>query len=155
MNRFWAQVVQQWYTKIGTFIPYRLGHIENIFWTLVNGLFIFWTRSAFTMLPTTRFVLSSTCLALGRAPALQLRPTVLSQALAAITSRPGFDPYPLSLYPEYSQMSHCSWTMLGYAGPSKQLSHTHSLRFCGVPTLNKPESAALIQITLGGKRQNG
>ena len=76
MNQFWVKFVQQWDTKIGTFIPYRLGHIENIFWTLVNGLFIFWTCSSFTMLPTTRFAFSTTRFVLGRAP----RPMVLCQA---------------------------------------------------------------------------
>ena len=82
MNRFWVRFVQQWYTKIGTFIPYRLGHIENIFWTLVKGLFICWTCSSFAMLPTTRFVLSSTRLVLGRAPTLQLCPMVNSRLQA-------------------------------------------------------------------------
>ena len=80
MNQFRVRSFQQWYTKIGKFIPYRLGHMENIFWILVNGLFIFWTCSSLAMLPTTRCVLSSTRLVLGRAPALQLRPMVLCQA---------------------------------------------------------------------------
>ena len=100
MNRFWGKFVQQWYAKTGTFIPYRLGHTENMLWTFVNGLFIFWTCSSFAMLLTTRFVLSSTRLVLGRAPALQPRPMVLCQAPSSTivkATRPGFDPYPRSM----------------------------------------------------------
>ena len=54
MNRFWNKFVQQWHTKIGTFIPYHSEDLDKIFWTLVNGLFIFWTCSSFVMLATTQ-----------------------------------------------------------------------------------------------------
>ena len=82
IDRFWVKFVQQWYTKLETFIPHLLGHMENIFWTLVNALFMFLTFSSFAMLSTTRFFLSSTRLILGRAPALQPRQMVLCQAPA-------------------------------------------------------------------------
>jgi len=122
MKGFWANFFHKWYTKIGTFIPYRLGHIENIFWTLVNGLFIFWTCSSSTMLPTTRFVLSSSRLALGRAPALQLRPIALCQALAADAATPGPD-----LTHTLASHKHKTWSNADHSD-EQSTTHPHPCR---------------------------
>ena len=115
MNGFWPKLFQQWYTKIGTFIPYRLGHGKHILGTCQWSVHIL-DMFKFNHAPNHPLCLVMHCLALGRAPALQLRQIVLCQGFAAgAASRQGFDPYP-----KKSAQSSPDWTSFQFINSRKK-----------------------------------